>query len=79
MEQKWTVGATARGLGTSDMTVYRYLNGISYPQVKMMRKIEVAFGWLARDQIELIPAEGHDLLYGMMLTNILDEHAEHTA
>jgi predicted transcriptional regulator len=64
----------AENLGTSNTTVGRYLAGERYPILKTMRQIERIFGWKVVDQIELIPDDGYNKVYGMALQAILDEH-----
>lgn len=42
-------------LGTTNVMIGRYLNGLSYPTLQMMQKFEVVFGWPLAEQVVLIP------------------------
>lgn len=46
-------------LGTTNVMVGRYLNGLSYPTLQMMQKFEVVFGWPVTEQVEFIPYFWH--------------------
>ena len=51
----WGQTHLAALLGVSNVMLGRYLNGLSYPTLKMMQKLEVVFGWPVVDQVPLIP------------------------
>lgn len=51
----WGHTHLARLLGVSNVMLGRYLNGLSYPSVKMIQKFEVVFGWPGVEQLPLIP------------------------
>lgn len=58
----------------ADITVSNWLNGDRYPMPQTMKKIEQAIGWKAVEQIELIPAEGMDMAYGIGLRRALNRY-----
>jgi transcriptional regulator with XRE-family HTH domain len=70
----WRTEDVAAQLGTTKASIGRYLTGERYPTLKVMRKIEREFGWKVINQIDLMPDEGHDQLYGMALLQILNEN-----
>lgn len=78
-------------LGTSNVMVGRYLNGLSYPTLQMMQKFEVVFGWPVTEQVPHIPyywewpdqafggrpqQDATDLRYAMKLEQIIREWTE---
>ena len=56
------------------MTVNRYLTGMRYPSLPMVRKIEEEFGWTISEQVRLMAREGKDHGYGIVLGEVLREH-----
>lgn len=77
LPRDWTMVQAAYVLNCTVVTMFRYLNGTRYPEVRMMRRIERIFGWPATDQIQLIPYEGYDLTYGMVLRQVMEENGGH--
>ena len=51
----WGQTHLANLLGITNVMRGRYLNGLSYPTLKMMQKFELVFGWPVREQVDLIP------------------------
>ena len=70
---QWNITMLATILGTSGVAMGRYLNGERYPEVKMIKKLEILLGWKAQDQMDLIPLAGQDLRYSMKLRQELEE------
>jgi transcriptional regulator with XRE-family HTH domain len=68
--------AAAQRLGVHSATVYRYITGLQYPGLPMVRKIEEEFHWSIPEQVRLIPAvvDGTDLGYGLVLAEVLREN-----
>lgn len=52
---EWAHTHLAQLFGISNVTLGRYLNGLSYPTVQSMQKFEIVLGWPAREQMDLIP------------------------
>jgi hypothetical protein len=89
---KWGLHQISALLGTSAPSWGRYLNGLSYPTLQMMQKIEVVMGWPVTEQVQLIPyywewphqakgpgqvtPEPTDLRYGMKLRQVANEWGE---
>lgn len=86
---EWALNHLAAILGTHAQPVGRYVNGLSYPQLQMMQKIEIVFGWPVREQVDLIPpywewplqddrvnVQPTDLRYGMKLRQVMQEWGE---
>jgi hypothetical protein len=65
-------------LGTHGVVLGRYLNGVAYPEVQMMKKIEALFAWSAAEQIDLIPGPGQDrdLRYSIVLRSVMTDWME---
>jgi hypothetical protein len=78
-------------LGTSNVMVGRYQNGLCYPTLQMMQKFEIVFGWPLADQVQYIPYYWHwpeqsragvpqadptDLRFAMKLGQIIREWTE---
>lgn len=72
-EGLWNITMIAKIAGTSGVAMGRYLNGERYPEVLMIKKLEVLLGWKAQDQMDLIPLAGKDLRYSMKLRQELEE------
>lgn len=70
----WTPQKAALDLGSQPGSFTRYLNGDRYPDVRMMHKIHSVFNWPARDQVDLVPAIGHDLRWSMVFRDVLNSH-----
>lgn len=51
----------------------RWRNGMTYPDVPGLKKIEAIFGWPAREQIDLIPLTDRDVRWSMVFNRILSE------
>lgn len=69
------ITVTAQQLGTSSITVYKYITGLQYPSLATVRKIEEEFGWTIPEQIRLIPDAGtYNQGYGMVLMEVMKEH-----
>lgn len=71
--QGWTNYQLAKILGVRAPTVSRLRNGLLYPNVSQMKKIEMIFGWSAAEQIDLMPLTGQDLRWSMVFNEILKE------
>jgi hypothetical protein len=74
MTRHWDMTNVAYVLNCGKETVFRYLNGSRYPELRMMRKIEKIFHWSVAEQVALIPYQGYDAVYGLVLRNVLDEN-----
>jgi hypothetical protein len=74
MTRQWDMTNVAYVLNCGKTTVFRYLNGSRYPELRMMRKIEHVFGWPASEQVKLIPLAGYDAVYGLVFRQVLDEN-----
>lgn len=70
---EWNLNMIGKLLGTSGVAMGRYVNGLSYPETIMIKKLEVLLGWKAQDQLDLIPIVGKDLRYSMVLRQELEE------
>ena len=70
---EWNTTLIAKILGTSSASFGRYLCGERFPEVPMIKKLEILLGWKAQDQIDLIPLVGYDLRYSMKLRQELEE------
>jgi hypothetical protein len=70
---EWNIVMIAKILGTTGVSVGRYLSGERYPEVNMIKKLEILLGWKAQDQVDLIPLTGSDLAYSMKLRKELEE------
>lgn len=70
---EWNLDMIARLLGTSAVTFGRHVNGLQYPNLRMIKKLEILLGWKAQDQLDLIPLHGNDLRYSMVLRMELEE------
>lgn len=68
------VSAAAQRLGVDPMTVYRYVSGDRYPSLPVVRRIEETFGWSITEQVRLMPDEGKNPGYGIVLAEVLKEH-----
>lgn len=69
----WTEYQLAIILGVTGPAFTRWRAGLRYPGVRMLKKIELVFGWPAREQIELIPLNGYDLSWSMKFNQVLNE------
>lgn len=69
----WTDYQLSLIMGVNAPSLGRWRAGLRYPEVRMLKKIELIFGWPAREQIDLIPATGYDLRWSMKFTQILNE------
>lgn len=65
-------------VGVARPTVSRWKNGLAYPDIRTIKKIEKVFGWPAPEQIELIPMVGYDLAWSMVFNQVLNEWMEAT-
>jgi len=87
----WGQTHLANLLGTKNVMLSRYLNGLSYPTLQMMQKFEIVFGWPITEQTPLIPyywqwpdqsqigrpqQDPTDLRYAMKLEQIIREWTE---
>ena len=70
----WTAAEAGKEIGVADITVYKWLNGTTYPMPQTMRRIEQQIGWKATEQIMLIPVEGQNLAYGIGLRRALNRY-----
>lgn len=70
---EWNLNMIGVLLGTSGVVMGRYVNGLSYPETIMIKKLEVLLGWKAQDQLDLIPIGPRDLRYSMVLRQELEE------
>jgi predicted transcriptional regulator len=69
----------AQLIGLSKTSLQKYLDGICYPDLKNMRRIEQALGWPVTEQIALIPygketsigRSGVDHAYGLALESLI--------
>lgn len=75
--REWNYNMLAVLLGTTGQTFGRYMNGLAYPSVEIMKKFEVLFGWPASQQIDLIPPFGEemDLRYATVMRSVVNEWA----
>jgi transcriptional regulator with XRE-family HTH domain len=71
--QGWSNYQLARILSVRAPTVGRWRNGLLYPSVSSMKKIEAIFGWPAAEQIDLIPLTGNDIRWSMVFNEVLKE------
>lgn len=74
---EWTNSLLAALLGTDAVNFGKFLNGVSYPNLNMMQKFEVVFGWPVVEQVTVIPYLWHDmdLRYSMLLRKHITEWA----
>lgn len=70
---QWNQSMIGKILGTSGVVMGRYLSGDRYPEVSMIKKLEVLLGWKGQDQLDLIPLTGKDLRYSTRLRKELEE------
>jgi hypothetical protein len=70
---EWNLNMLGKILGTSGVAMGRYVNGTQYPEVGMVKKLEVMLGWKAQDQLDLMPLVGIDLRYSMKLRKELEQ------
>lgn len=70
----WTNQRVALDLGATALSVGRYLNGDRYPDIRMMHKIHSVFNWPPRDQVDLVPAHGHNTSWAMVFRDVLNNH-----
>jgi hypothetical protein len=69
------ITAAAWRLGIQSVNVYKYVTGMQYPSLPMVRRIEEVLGWTIPEQIRLIPDAGqYNMNYGMVLMEVLKEH-----
>jgi hypothetical protein len=54
--------------------VSRWLAGDNYPELRTLKKIGAAYSWPARDQVDLIPIEGHDETWASAFREVLNAH-----
>jgi len=68
-EGQWGQHHLAALLGTNGPHIGRLLNGLEYPNLSMMQKFEVVFGWPVVEQVTLIPYlwDARDMRYSMVL------------
>lgn len=69
----WTNAQLGKLLSVRQQSIGLWTSGEQYPTTKNLKKIEAVFGWPASEQIDLIPLEGRDLRYGMVLNKVLNE------
>jgi hypothetical protein len=71
----WNLNHLAAILGTTGVSLGRYLMGERYPNVEMMKRFEVLFGWKASEQIDLIPYpfDYEDMRYAMVMRQVINE------
>lgn len=72
-EGEWTDSMISVLLGTTARSLYRYLNGERYPEVRMMKRFEHMLHWSASEQVELVPMYGYDLRYSMVLRMVIED------
>lgn len=60
-------------LSIRPQTMGRWRNGLQYPDVDGLKKIEAIFGWPAREQIDLIPLGEPDMRWSLVFNRILSE------
>ena len=72
---EWGLYQIAALLGTEGSNFGRFINGVEYPNLAMMQKFEVVFGWPVVEQVQLIPYLwlGRDMRYAMVLKQHMDE------
>jgi hypothetical protein len=88
---QWGQHHIAALMGTNGPNWGLYLNGMAYPTLQMLQKIEVVFGWPVQEQVQLIPYywdwpvhAGHgrtagdptDLRYAIFLQKVIREWTE---
>ncbi len=73
---EWNQHQLGRLLGTRGENFGRWINGVSYPSLQMLQKIDTVFGWPIHEQVKIIPFEGRDARYGMVLRTIVNEWVE---
>jgi hypothetical protein len=65
--ETWTLSMLAMLVGVRSPQMGRWLSGQRYPDLKALQRIEKIFEWPVREQVDLIPHEGYDTRYGMVL------------
>jgi hypothetical protein len=69
----WTNYQLGLIVGVRSTTISRWRNGLLYPDVAGLKKIEAIFGWRAAEQIDLVPLAGKDLRWSMVFNEVLKE------
>jgi hypothetical protein len=62
-EPKWTLVSVGRELGITNTAVRHILNGIRYPSIMVMRRVERVYKWPLLEQIACLPDLGYDNRY----------------
>jgi hypothetical protein len=70
---EWTITMIAILLGTNSRSLRHYLTAERYPEVRIMKRIELLFGWPASEQVALVPLDGYDMRYSMVLKQVMDD------
>lgn len=68
----WTRASVGGLLEVAAGNVARWLNGIRYPELRMILKIARVLNWPAGEQIVLIPETGHNKAYATAFQAVLD-------
>jgi len=69
----WTQSMLAMLVGTRQEHLGRWLSGQRYPELRAMQRIEQIFEWPVVEQVQLIPHEGYDSRYGMVLRQHIND------
>lgn len=69
----WTNWQLCRIFSVRAQTIGRWRNGLQYPDVSGLKKIEIVMGWPASEQIDLIPLGEVDLRWSMVFNEVLKE------
>jgi len=70
---EWTASMIATLLGTNKRSFMHYLTAERYPEVRIMKRIELLFGWPASEQVALVPLAGYDMRYAMVLKQVMED------
>jgi hypothetical protein len=72
--EAWTLVTVGDDLAVTNTTVRHLLNGVRYPSIMLMRRIEREYGWPILEQIHCIPDLGYDNRYADEFRRWLDMH-----
>jgi hypothetical protein len=75
MSTAWSHYQLGLILGIQGSVISRWRNGLQYPNVSQMKKIEAVFGWPASEQIDLLPlmSSEKDPRWSLVFNDILRE------
>lgn len=76
LDPGWSNTQLAMILNIRPQTMGRWRNGLKYPDLGGLKKIEQIFGWPASEQIDLIPMGDPDLRWSMLFNKVLNEWIE---